>query len=345
MQRKGLNPCDVVGPWLRWSEYELLDGVVLPSSEASRELYDPWKKFSNNEGTYRTVEQPYSGLLELGRAIKAIGERELWRTIERGTYQSSGTSQKRLHPDADALVLQWCRENGLLGLLPSMCTYMEEGRFIPPGSDSSSVVARYRLGSKWVEGGYSDREIDFSELLKADPHTLVTLWDSPGQGRLLMPSTEWLRFFPRLKVDHPAYLPYPGSDQFWREYGEPTYDIATWAVYFAANAEQCCSERCISSLRYPVEFFTCLAQHVPITFLPIRRELEIQEVRESTGLLASYGLMFLWDLKAGRRTLKCENEDCGHYFVSDVKRARYCSRSCRYTESSRRYRSRNTGKK
>ena len=66
------------------------------------------------------------------------------------------------------------------------------------------------------------------------------------------------------------------------------------------------------------------------------RTVVLDEARVPASLLASYALMFLWDVVEGRRALRCKN--CDHYFVSDEHHAAYCSKRCRNTEQSRRYR-------
>jgi len=81
----------------------------------------------------------------------------------------------------------------------------------------------------------------------------------------------------------------------------------------------------------------CLAESAALQFefYPGRVRI-LDEERTPAGLLASFALMFLWDLRDGRRALRCKN--CSLYFVSDEYRAAYCSIRCRNTAQSRQYR-------
>jgi hypothetical protein len=67
----------------------------------------------------------------------------------------------------------------------------------------------------------------------------------------------------------------------------------------------------------------------------------LEQVTISPGLLSSYALMFLLDQVENRRALRCEV--CVRYFVSDERRALYCSPRCRHTAQSRRYRLKRDG--
>jgi len=136
-------------------------------------------------------------------------------------------------------------------------------------------------------------------------------------------------------------VPLPGTPKFFEVYGEPVHAIAYWAEEFEAVVSQLNTtqhdQRTMELLGYLAE----LAGAAAPTFR-VRRNGQVEEVRISAGLLASYALMVLWDFQAGRRIVPCHN--CGRYLVSRDPRSGYCSVTCRNTAQSRRYREKKRAK-
>src|ERR1039457_6692528 len=92
---------EVDGQWVRWSRYDLLNGIIVPAKNAKLEQYDPWREFRSNAGKYRTVEQPYVALLELHRNLKQAESREIRPTIK---SHSRGESLFGPKNEADDLI-------------------------------------------------------------------------------------------------------------------------------------------------------------------------------------------------------------------------------------------------
>jgi hypothetical protein len=140
-----------------------------------------------------------------------------------------------------------------------------------------------------------------------------------------------------------SFLPWrPLSRLFWSKYAEPVQYLADWCVVFTHSVDYLSGGR-----REATKNLTFLnAAHMVLRRLAESaaphfelypgRNVVLDEERTPAGLLASYALMFLWDLLEGRRALRCKN--CDHYFVSDEYRAAYCSTRCRNTAQSKRYR-------
>jgi hypothetical protein len=63
----------------------------------------------------------------------------------------------------------------------------------------------------------------------------------------------------------------------------------------------------------------------------------LHEIIPASSLLSHFALMFLCDLNAGRRFLKCDT--CSRWLVAEDPRAKYCSPRCRGTMMMRNHRS------
>jgi hypothetical protein len=95
--------------WWRFSQYELKDKYIRPAPGAKLELYDPWKAYRESwdydpdSATPWTEKRqkgpPYQSLLALANEVK----------VEPGF---------KLDKKSTELLLNWCAEFGLLGILP-----------------------------------------------------------------------------------------------------------------------------------------------------------------------------------------------------------------------------------
>src|SRR5690349_13705292 len=75
--RKALKSFEVSGEWFRWSRYRMVNKVIVPMPGAELNEYDPWKAYRSNAGKYRTVDQPYTSLLELQRKLEEADSRRV----------------------------------------------------------------------------------------------------------------------------------------------------------------------------------------------------------------------------------------------------------------------------
>jgi hypothetical protein len=338
------------GTWVRWSRYELFNGIVIPAEGAELKEYDPWQQFRANEGKYRTVQQPYTPFLELHRRLRTLAPPPPPPSpgdMLKSKVSEHSESEQTLGPrcDADRLVLEWCNLHGLLGLVPIMSRKLI--------IDEPRYRSHLRIGSKWItSGGQGSDDAIEGRVGSIYPQFNCGRDKRPEEIGLkvlngveqLDPTWPWVErradirdFFllTRLRTaDGQGFrLPCPGSRLFWDSYGEPTDAIAAYVETYATYMDQL-SQEASRSGNYGLSY---MAKNVERTFT-LDPEGALKEEFLSAGLLASYALMFLWDRVAGRRALQCQN--CGSYFVSDEDRAKYCSPTCRNTAQSRRYRAR-----
>lgn len=349
---------NVSGEWFRWSAYDLNCGIIVPAEGATLEKYDPWDAFRENEGRYRTVEQPYAPLLDLGRELSSLEERGIHPSI---CWNVNFLSEPQRGPrnEADAAILGWVNKHGLLGILPVTTSEIRgPAQVIESPTFYSVTQAHYfRIAGRWADNSQgtggplppvsdkSGRKAIIDEAVKRLPEAGATesTWFAPA-GR----DKDWVRRFylpvlygPRSRDSMSDSPPCPGSPDFHKHYTEPLWEFFRWVESFRQAAldlhRRRSTEEALQRAEEANTFLASLAQSAAPSFR-FYKTAGTQEERHSAGLLASYALMCLWDDMDGRRALECTV--CGKYFVSDEFRATYCSATCRNTASKRRARAR-----
>jgi len=341
----------VDGRWWRADSYEwrtvkgrkINESILIPSANAKLVSYDPWEQYRLHEHrtrSERVFKPPYTDLLDMAldctriTSPESASEYEAWKT-------------KRT--DAAA---RFAQVHGLLGILPALAlsirfpfTHLVLGGAIkfsgPDGqlenipTNRSTQLCYHRVGGEWhsvlMEYLWSPGDLD-------DSPPGVTRF-SDGCFHVSETDLAVLRtFFPSWD-DQSIPFPLPGSEAFFLEYGEREGDIHSIAHEFlrAATAMSSIAATAEDRKRASV-WMTTVAQGAVPSFKFTSNGLYLEEVHHSSSLIASFALMFLWDRSAGRRALRCQ--ECGSHFVSDDRRAAYCSRSHRLTASSKRYRAR-----
>jgi hypothetical protein len=104
------RPGATQGEWWRFSLYEIRDGCIRPAKGAKLEWYDPWPDFQDTRtqtvGQAPAAVQPgYQSLLNLVHQLKYL--------------PGQSSCPKCLTQESQALILEWCRQHGLLGVLHS----------------------------------------------------------------------------------------------------------------------------------------------------------------------------------------------------------------------------------
>jgi hypothetical protein len=358
---------DVSGEWFRWSRYDLRDGIIIPArveDPFGPQRYDPWHQYRANVGKYRTVEQPYIALLELQRQLEkaeASGLRPVHADLHEVPTEESVVGPQN---EADELILNWCNDHGLLGLVSTLCNsicFAPEVLPLPP-HESTRVVKQemhVRIGGAWESVLDVDTVIettskraDAAARREAKQRTRPGVtWFNRASSVYEWKPLNWIRrFFPFFSpqvVENAFRPPCPNEEGFWADYGEPVSDFMLWCRLFTRAVEHLSgwkggpldSDNDYMDIERPFRTLNGLAQGAAPSFhLKIGRGA-IDESRRTAGLLSSYALMFLWDRMDERRSIRCGN--CGGYFVSNEKRAQYCRRACRNTAQSRRYRGKN----
>ena len=327
--RSLLKSHEVDGEWYRSTRYTIIYNnhpAIFPKGKSELRKYDPWATFRRNEGARLREPQPYLRLLELGKEVRENPENKL------------------------EVALDWCDENGLLGIIPVVANRI---LFVPTVEEMDDLPTAFiakqlryiRAGGLWrcetVESPYShDREQILNEARDLDlappPRHMMGWGTEHFHDRSFISAFFPLDGGPLAKAPANPPVPLPGSREFFQVYGEPAHAIAFWASEFEYVVLQSTSSDSTRADRERLYgYLANLAGAAEPTFR-LGKNGKLEEVRVSAGLLASFALMVLWDLQEGRRILSCKN--CGTYFVSKDPRAGYCSVTCRNTAQSRRYR-------
>jgi hypothetical protein len=334
-------------------------GTIAPAEGSTIEEYDPWAAFTDNEGQYRTVQQPYAPMLDLARELATLEERGV-RPYECHSRNFLGEPERGPRNEADAAILAWVNEHGLLGVLPVIASAIRgpvEQRPVRDGVLEFSRQMHFRHAGEWVarklartyyfetpEGARADAKSFEGE--GPPPGASILTWHRGPEEKPLLP---WVRDYFLPVLYGPARTrpdtfspPCPGSREFMEAYCEPVPEFAVWVRNFrlAVDAlnqwEKPADEAAQDRAAEGHWFIAALTQGAaPLYAFHNGRTVE---ARLSAGLLASYALMHLWDRMDGRRAIECAL--CRKYFVSDEPRAAYCSATCRNTASKRRARAR-----
>ena len=117
-----------IGGWWRFDRYTVANGWIAPAPGARLERYDPWEAYrasrERNEGS-----TPYQTLFTLLQKLNFDKER-------------------RLKPEGERALEQWCGRNGLLGILPQRFSIISQQG--SAGEDGSSAWARSHIRKGWM---------------------------------------------------------------------------------------------------------------------------------------------------------------------------------------------------
>lgn len=277
----------------------------------------------------------------------------LLRLAHRAGYDRTHSPAART---ADEM-LAWCNRYGLLGLLvqqtvlvrpwphwmPLTDPHGERGLLIPGhiGHASARLVP---IAQQFIREGSSWRALH--EVLRPKkPGTAaptkprpvepeeVSDWRVPGVAVLREGGSQvwepiasaWGRFFPSVPEREREQYPYPRplSPTFWQLYAEPVTDFIDAAT----------------ALRDYVAALHSGLSSLDRTVGPEgTRRAQQRQPGLTPSLLAMLFAMVDEDIAAGYRAAACEQ--CGSPFLSETRRTRYCSPTCRNTSIVRAYRDR-----
>ena len=240
------------GMWWRFERYEIQDNHIRPAPGAALREYDPWKEYQASLKRAATAPRPYLTLMSLLDEVFELGSR--WDLL---------TGELLLEKEAEALVLDWCKRHGLLGILPQQAHKVElAARWWPPGNELEDAeeptlvptLRDYsRRGADWVEDIWqppmgmhiTDPKRRGQLLSRAESGSnpdwpireagvVWEKWDEPEPG-LSMPKErldqEWASYFPTVPRRQAQTYPYPRplSEDFWHCYAEPVPRFLTQA--------------------------------------------------------------------------------------------------------------------
>ena len=329
--------------WWRFERYVPVNGVIRPAPGARGERYDPWDAFQAarrgrpvGESSRRRVELPYQQLISLAREYSEAPKK---RTAGRPRQ-----TEKRL--------LEWCAENGLLGLLHHQLIAAK----VPARADEKKAISGMVM--ERTTSGWSSRLIpakgrrrgrtsrDLSGMLRDG--TLLR-WFPTGELRWEPFAGEWSHYFP---PESPLHMPeasrsgcedpdddaleetppLPNQEAFWRDYGEPLPNVIEAGLCLADAVELVRPGRKDGDTdsgwirkRGAMALAELAASVTPI----IGGERDVGDgLRWSApSLLANLALMAMSDIAGGARIISCKR--CGAPAITRSHRGLYCSERCR----------------
>ncbi len=316
----------------------------MPAPEARLSRYDPWAAFRANANRYRTVSQPYLELLELYRILRDEETRGVRPTEPQGRSMSGSTAANR-H------ILDRCNRHGPLGIFPIMSTLVRLSDVADRDELAIKRTHYVRDGDRWhlettSQFDWLSTPQETEDRLRervTETHGTVNWFNFGSRAYDELPIEKLRHYFPLTEgVGDTLIPPLPLSDEFWRLYREPVREIRRYCYHFGRAVDylrrwndEVSTDKQHPNVKRASMLLRDLAQNVVLN--------DFDDTRTSAGLLASYALMFLWDRMEGRRCLQCDA--CDHYFVSNDRRARYCSPRCRTRTQSRRHREKQAAKR
>ena len=342
------------GTWWRFSEYSIREG---PSPRKRDE--------------FRYIVPAASAKLERYRPV--VGRQS--RTEQTENPATDVESLQAVNLSEDSSILDWCRQFGLLGILPHTVTSMYlAARWGPAFNEENpsllfptqSQFFRINVGWKglktsdiWkaahIELDEQDRfEDHYDQLVDPDetrflPGAAITtrLFSDQYKPEELGPSVG--RFFPEVpETEKSTYrYPMPLSEDFWYQYAEPLGDF----------------RHAIQGVR---EILDKLSQSGPLDKLPSEQLRAVVESRsrlhslllvspalalETDGsyaptwafssLLSMFGLAIWQELVSGGTLRHCSRHRCRKLFFVGRRNQQYCSVRCRQAEEKARQRQSN----
>jgi hypothetical protein len=321
------RPGATEGEWWRFNLYEIQDGCIRPAQGAKLEWYDPWPDFQSTRrqtiGQAPDAAQPgYQSLMKLVHELEYL------------------PGQKR-YPDcltqkSQALILEWCQQHGLLGVLLSRW----EAIHLAPQHDATDhgIQQSYYRGFGQVvhvhktTGDVKDRT---ATVLIHGLNDLTLVEESP--------SKTWSRFFPGVELwrRNTFSYPQPYTDDFCQLYGERLIDfcnaakLLVGAILHLGPKQTTIKGDPTLAREQAIDAINLLRRPIA-SVLDFRADRSVNPRRVAPSLLASFADMFAQDLVYGRPTLQCTC--CGTPFVSSAYQAQYCSVTCRLRGQKRRLR-------
>ena len=348
MERVSFEPS--TGAWVRFDGYEIRDGLIRPRSRSEMFKYDPW-------ALYRELLEAGEGSAPYVPLIAAVDD------IEVG---EDGKPTRPLKPREEDAILAWCRQYGLLGVLPhealsvtlaARWDYVARAAGHPEGVGDDphqmALQVRYlREGGVWkdvITCNVNPKESIRSPPRGSPPELIPAgrvAFDTPkvvsvkmGQSILSVDDlgANWARHFPAVPPEEAnTYLyPCPGSASFWKLYAEPVEEFVG-AVVRLKSAMGTVGARGKGETS-PTAAFAPLVGPVGMAV-----EASADSVLDTRWiyptLLASLSGMVARDLSAKRRLRKCEAPPCANRYVSTAWQSKYCSTTCGKRMEMRAYR-------
>jgi hypothetical protein len=309
--------------WWKCDQYSIKDDYIRPAPGASVGTFDPWAAHQDE------ATPPY---IQLVRLVSGLPRNPFAKHSNKSDELRSG-------------VLDWCRRNGLLGLLPHEVSSARLGSWMVQRG-STGWSQSYFSWESWEpeERGPPSGEV-FGEFVTGEP-----LYEAEDY---------WKRFFPGRADDFEMF---PLSDEFWSAYAEPIDDFLQAARWFAnaidavgvpegppviekEERKSKTGEILLPEVRLDrsgaIDRLNSLSSGVtPVVTLDHN---DYQQSWRSPSMLGYLAMQALQDLLGGERILLCAH--CAHAFRSSHHSARFCSLVCANRQRKREQRKRDKRKK
>lgn len=360
------------GEWVRFSRYVVKEGYIRPQPGARLNVYNPWEEFEKAHRVHRTLDAPYTPLLQLGAKLEFQPERT-----------GSSLLDSRFTPTEPSkrAIVEWSEAHGPLGILhsvvqtftpvprwerappPAVSRLFREGEGLQKDTPdlAKSAWCYTKSAGRWYSWqiqtvGPVEKKtrigdvvpkyqgpVDFEPGVLLWPFAVGELGESFGQWNKEKFSGMWSKFFPDVPPKEREAYPYPrpNKEKFFRIYAEPVPAFAAWAKWFYEAVEilgnlkrgkSAATDHEKSAVYFLNALTASIGPSLKITDSALKQEWM------SASLLASYAMMVIQDLTVGHKFHACLT--CRTPFISDSENTRYCSPRCRRTMQKRRYRSR-----
>lgn len=336
------------GMWWKFSNYEITNGYIRPTKDATFKDYNPWdeyyrERFKNTKGT-----APWQPLYNIGF------EMELQK----------GNKEERYSEKVVQMILTFCKEYGLLGTL----LHQTHQVVFPPRWEfvSGPLAERWQKAGMTYDEAWAERHIatlyrrdcfgGWAQVrnIPIDVDTTFVGERSCPSGVLFQPAldkpdlkmeeirTTWARYFPDVQeTDWEEYqTPVPSDPEFWKGYAEPVecFLSAAWLVFDLCQGLRADrTDREVDITEILIRLSTVTASIRPMFYYD-KDNKEYRQGWKSPSLFGIVAMMLGTDLAGHYRFLSCPN--CGYIFLTKSYQGKYCSKKCSNRCTKRRARQR-----
>lgn len=277
--------------------------------------------------------------------------------------------------ESDDAILDWCREFGLLGILPQRTVLIRLAPRWAPLVDSNdrflfpSQTSYSRTSVGWHPVAHSTLRANDSQVISIDEEDRMEDWlgklvdaedttHPPPSAIISRLFTSEYReielgkaigqYFPELPYgdwDTPQY-PTPLSPEFWTQYGESLGEFRSSIRQFHGMVEALGHKGPLEHIPEQTLLDLHHARNALHSLISVSAALGIDEYGEYvprwafSSLLSIFAYSLWQDLVGGKSIRHCGRTKCRKVFLTAQYNREYCSDRCRQTEGKARYRAR-----
>jgi hypothetical protein len=335
--------------WWAFNRYEILDGAVRRQVGGRLEAFDPWEKYRASREERSSIP-PYAKFVNLIDRIPP--DQEAWPRLDQENRQA---------------LTEWCKDWGLLGILPHRALSITWPFGYTTESNDKAVwvwEGFYRTARGWEPiGGFEESGTSRAPREPERwPVSGVAYRERGPAGhdalRILKPEDVLPPFFPGLSksqlesgLNRPPILPL--SKGFWQWYAEPVDEFVAEGRIFAGalrdltvlwgrtgkrRRRQNMTTEQRSQLDSALARLNQLAGEQMSNMLESRPDGSFERKTVYPSLLSAFAMMATEDLLAKRILLYCQK--CGNLFSSLDPKSLYCEDKCRWATQKKKRRER-----